>query len=635
VLLTAWLSLGVYRVIAADDTLEVIEARADSFPRVVARVKVSTDEIPPLDSLGPGQLTVLENGRPSPTVDFFQIRSPQTPASVVLTLDVSGSMADENRLPQAREAAKGFLNQMRTNDRVGLVSFSNEVTVRSGFTTDRRQTAKVIDGLTPGGDTRLYDALIRAVGQAAATPGETRAVVLLTDGEDTRSSASLDEAIALAIRSGVPVYAIGLGNEIQTGVLQRIASETGGRFYHAPAASDLGQAFRLISRQIASQYEIYWVSRGREPAGSEIPVEIRVASRSGTPAVASFTYRVPAYSRLQPTTMSIGGNLGVVGQTEAPSEEQGVILGLLAGMAVTLIWAGYVAPRARRYLDARLATFVGGERAAVRAATEIGGLATRHVEVSPLTSASARLVARLLPVRQLQRLRRMLTQAGLPTERHLRLFLAAQLALATLLGSVGYLIVRSRALDGRQSIIGFLLVVVLAILGFYLPYMWLRRRIVRRQAAILRALPDGLDLMAIGVSAGLSLDGAMLEVVDRWEGELSRELNQVLNEIRMGAGRRQALLNLVERTQLEDIRLIIAALIQAEELGSNVSTTLTIQAEQLRIRRRQQAEEQARKAPVKMLLPLVFLIFPGIFVVILGPSVLQIYRTLRGVINGL
>jgi tight adherence protein C len=225
-------------------------------------------------------------------------------------------------------------------------------------------------------------------------------------------------------------------------------------------------------------------------------------------------------------------------------------------------------------------------------------------------------------------------QAGLPTERHLWLFLAATLALTVLLFAAGYAVVFLRRIELRSPLLGPLLMVVLAVIGVYLPFFWLRRRVAQRRRAMLRALPDALDLMAIGVSAGLSVDGAMLEVVQQWEGVLSRELNQVLNEMRLGTTRRQALLALADRTQLEDIRLLVAALIQSEELGSEVSETLKIQAEQLRMRRRQRAEEQARKAPVKMLMPMVGLIFPALFVVLLGPAGLTLIRMFKTMGSG-
>jgi tight adherence protein C len=116
----------------------------------------------------------------------------------------------------------------------------------------------------------------------------------------------------------------------------------------------------------------------------------------------------------------------------------------------------------------------------------------------------------------------------------------------------------------------------------------------------------------------------MAELAQKWDGELSREFNHVLNEVRMGASRRDALHGLAERTQLADLQLLVAALPQADELGSNVSDVLSVQAEQLRIRRRQVAEEKARKAPVKMFISLVVFIFPAMFVVVLAPAFLQI-----------
>jgi tight adherence protein C len=182
----------------------------------------------------------------------------------------------------------------------------------------------------------------------------------------------------------------------------------------------------------------------------------------------------------------------------------------------------------------------------------------------------------------------------------------------------------------RTPLLAIAVIVSLAGLGYYLPHIWLGMRMRARRRALSRALPDALDLMTIGVSAGLSMDGAMQEVVLRWDNEFARELGLVLNEMRMGVGRRQALLNLVERTQIEDIRLLVAALIQADELGTSLAETMSIQAEQLRIRRRQYAEEMAQKAPIKMLFPLIFLIFPALFVVILAPAVLQIVRFFRG-----
>jgi tight adherence protein C len=197
-----------------------------------------------------------------------------------------------------------------------------------------------------------------------------------------------------------------------------------------------------------------------------------------------------------------------------------------------------------------------------------------------------------------------------------------------------YSLLQLRGLGDRSPMLPVLIAVGLGLLGLYMPYMWLRRRVEWRQRALLSALPDALDLMAISVSAGLSLDSSMQEVAQKWDGELSRELGQVLNEMQLGASRREALQGLVERTQLDDFRLLVAALIQADELGANLSETMSVQAEQLRIRRRQLAEEKARKAPVKMLIPLVLFIFPAMFVVLLAPAVIQFMSAMKGMARG-
>ena len=628
-------AVSVEPVWAAEQPLEVVESRVDGFPRIVVRLRVAPSSASAPDNLTPDQIRVVEAGRAQPSVDLFQLRGSATAASMLLAIDVSGSMADQERLTQAREAAKVFLNQARRGDRAALLSFADQVELRQPFTSDRRLLNQAIDGLVAAGDTRLYDALSYSVTVASGAPTGVRAVVLLTDGEDTRSAAGVEAGIALANQAGIPVYTIGLGAETNSEVLERIAAETGGRFYHAPGAADLATAFQLISRQLASQYELYWISKTQGPGGQEVPVEITVNHPSLAGSTVRFSYRLPGYSRADLPPLEAGGALFPLPPPPAPDERLAAMATVVAALSALLIYFGFVAPRLNRRVQARVATYLGGYGPAGAAFQQSGiGLSSRRVDVGVLTNASSRVAARLLPRRQLGRLRRMMLQAGLPAERHLRIFLAAELALGILAGVTGYLFLRSRELDPRLVVMAPILVATLALLGFYLPYFWLRRRIERRRKVLLRALPDALDLMAIGVSAGLSLDASMLEVAQKWENDLTRELNQVLTEIRMGSSRRQALLGLVERTQLEDIRLLAAALIQAEELGTNISDTLTIQAEQLRIRRRQYAEELARKAPVKMLLPLVFLIFPALFVVILGPAMLAIVRMFRNLAYG-
>jgi tight adherence protein C len=220
-------------------------------------------------------------------------------------------------------------------------------------------------------------------------------------------------------------------------------------------------------------------------------------------------------------------------------------------------------------MQSRLSRFVAGRVQPGTDDAAVSIVASRRARIKPLTAFAARII----PNRQVKRLRRKLIQAGHPSDRQLSFFLAAELALAILLAAGSYELLQITG-SARSGLSLIVLVVLFSAFGMYMPYMWLRRRVEWRHRELMRALPDALDLMSISVTAGLSLDSAMTEVVQKWEGELAREFNQVLNEMRMGASRRQALRNLAERTQLQDIQLLVAALLQADELGSNIAETL-------------------------------------------------------------
>jgi tight adherence protein C len=163
---------------------------------------------------------------------------------------------------------------------------------------------------------------------------------------------------------------------------------------------------------------------------------------------------------------------------------------------------------------------------------------------------------------------------------------------------------------------------LMGLLGFFLPVVWLSRRIRRRQQEVIKTLPDALDLLTISVEAGLPFDGAMQRVAEKWDNEISRAFERMLNEMRMGKSRREALRNMASRIEVPDVTSFVAALVQADQLGISIAKVLRIQSEQMRIKRRQRAEEKARQAPIKMLIPMTFLIFPTILIVILGPALL-------------
>ena len=165
-------------------------------------------------------------------------------------------------------------------------------------------------------------------------------------------------------------------------------------------------------------------------------------------------------------------------------------------------------------------------------------------------------------------------------------------------------------------------------IGYIAPEFWLSGRIRARQKAILLMIPDTLDLLTISVRAGLGFDAALAKVVEKLPGPLSEEFRRALAEVRVGKARRDALRDIVPRTEVQPLTNFIGAIIQAEQLGVSISKVLQVQSEQLRIERRQRAEEQAAKAPIKMLFPLVGCIFPSLFIVILGPAIILIVQNL-------
>jgi tight adherence protein C len=182
---------------------------------------------------------------------------------------------------------------------------------------------------------------------------------------------------------------------------------------------------------------------------------------------------------------------------------------------------------------------------------------------------------------------------------------------------------------GLPPVLRLLMGAVGLLFGYTVPEFWLGGRVRKRQHLILLQIPDCLDLLTISVRAGLGFDAALGKVVEKLKGPLSDEFRRALAEIRVGKARRESLRDMVPRTEVPPLTNFIGAIIQAEQLGVSISKVLQVQSEQLRIERRQRAEEMAAKAPIKMLFPLVGCIFPSLFIVILGPAIILIMINLH------
>ncbi len=238
--------------------------------------------------------------------------------------------------------------------------------------------------------------------------------------------------------------------------------------------------------------------------------------------------------------------------------------------------------------------------------------------LKPLTSQMAKIVSRLTPATAMENTQKQLMYAGLSARTQVSDYMGMK-GLAIVVG-VALAVGLGLRFNANIWTLAFF-ILLLGVMGYLGPDMWLRSQIQQRKLAVARALPDAIDLLTISVEAGLGFDQALARVVSKSDNALTREFARVIQEMRIGVARRDALRAMVERTGVDDLSSFISAIIQAEQLGASVANVLRIQAVEMRLRRRQYAERQAQLAPIKMLFPMAFLIFPPIFIVVLGPAI--------------
>lgn len=243
--------------------------------------------------------------------------------------------------------------------------------------------------------------------------------------------------------------------------------------------------------------------------------------------------------------------------------------------------------------------------------------------VRPLAAGTADRLGTLLPARLAAHFEDELTAAGNPVGAGV--FTGALLVAPP--GCILLVVAMLARTGGGISSAAVLGVLVAGALGIGVPLLWLRARVDRRQQRIVRELPDVFDMIVVSVEAGLGFEAAIARVTENTEGPLTDELRRTLLDMNLGMGRRRALQALSARTRALPMRALVAAIIQADQTGMGVGQVLRAQAEHLRTMRRQSAEERAMKAPLKMLFPLIFFIFPALFVVLLGPAVLSISKS--------
>lgn len=301
--------------------------------------------------------------------------------------------------------------------------------------------------------------------------------------------------------------------------------------------------------------------------------------------------------------------------------------------AIILVIIGLREGQGEDPLQARMAEFAMRGETATLEEIELSQPLSERV-ILPLARKLGNFALRFTPQNALQTTQHKLELAGNPTGVDATTFWAARFILAIVFGGLMIFVFTVGAKDWVWTRKLFISAAFIA-LGFYMPEMLLTSRIQRRQKSIRKAMPDALDLLTICVEAGLGFDGAMQKVNEKWDNELAIAFGRVIREIQLGKLRREALRDMADRMGIAEMTSFVAAVIQSEQLGVSMAKVLRIQSDQMRIRRRQQAEEEAHQAPVKMLIPMALLIFPSICIVLMTPAFLLLFRSaLRGVLFG-
>lgn len=312
----------------------------------------------------------------------------------------------------------------------------------------------------------------------------------------------------------------------------------------------------------------------------------------------------------------------------------GIVIGLVIGIvviggAILLVVIGLRDTSDRiDPLQDRLAEFASRGETATLEEIELSQPITERV-ILPIARKVGEIAIRFTPQNALQETARKLELAGNPRGLDPTVFWALRFLAAIGIAALLIFVFSFASIDwtwGRKALITG----VFTLLGFYLPQLLVQSMIDRRQKGIRKAMPDALDLLTICVEAGLGFDGAMAKVSEKWENELALSFARVLREIQLGKLRREALRDMADRIGIPEMTSFVAAIVQSEQLGVSMAKVLRIQADQMRMKRRQYAEEQAHKAPVKMLFPMALLIFPSLMIILLGPAALMLMQSVLG-----
>lgn len=299
-----------------------------------------------------------------------------------------------------------------------------------------------------------------------------------------------------------------------------------------------------------------------------------------------------------------------------------IFFSVIVVLAGILVIVGLRSRQEETPLEERLHEYIAKGEDITLEEIELSQPITERILV-PIIQKIGEITEKFTPQNAIEQTEKKLELAGNPPGIDPTIFWAARFIAAVGVGALLLFVFTLGSMDwtwGRK----LLLTGVFSAIGFFMPQLLLQSKINTRQDTIRKSMPDALDLLTICVQAGLGFDAAMSRVADKWEDALADEFNRALREIQLGNVRRVALRNMADRIGIAEMTSFVAAIIQSEQLGVSMAKVLRIQSDQMRVRRRQIAEEKAQQAPVKMLFPMALLIFPSLLIILLGPAGLQL-----------
>jgi tight adherence protein B len=488
------------------------------------------------------------NGIPANGVVATASAGSRQPAGAALVLDSSGSMAGRP-IAEAKRAARLFINTVEKDTLLALVRFSDDVVTLSPYTGERSQLLQRVKSVDARGETALYDAVLRATSLVRSRPVEQRNIVLLSDGGDTVSNATLNEALASATSSGATVFIVGLKSpEYSVGTIRKLAAETGGQTLVTADATQLSRIFKGLAQTLISKYEVSVVNP--DPGATLLDVTVEVSGE--TTASGSRQFRFPAPATPDET----------ITLSRMPLEVLLLIVGL--GVAIITFLLSEFLRRTRKPPAHRLVWY--------------DDAGTEQVDGDALINAAVLDRAKQLATRladragYLERIDRTIDAAGLRWRPGEVIVASALLAFTGLvLGAVA-----------GAAFVGLLI----GLLGMVAPALYIRIKAARRGRAFEQQLPEVLQMMSGALRAGYSIQQALAAVAEDGQSPASDEFRRTTAEIRLGATIDEALRQMAQRLGVVDFDWVVMAIEIQREVGGDLAEVLDAIAQTIRERER-------------------------------------------------